>query len=849
MGHHKWTKLVPSTWREGRWAIRSTLWINRDVEAEQVSIESPDLTAAVIRLPERLIFMASVYVEGGDAAVLMETCNHLSKAITEVRRDTGTPLEIIIVGDFNRHDQLWGGDDVSLARQGEADPVIDFMNEFALSSLLKRGTKTWHGAGQSGDYESTIDLVLASENLTDSMVKCAIPRTEHGSDHCTIETVFDASWSPPKHPERLLLKNAPWKEINVRIANTLAATPLEGTVQQKTDRLMSAVWEAVHALTPKAKPSPHAKRWWTDDLTQLRQIYTYWRNHARSERRAGRKVPHLEEMTQGAAKQYHDAIREQKKKHWNEFLIDNDNIWKAAKYLNSGDDAAFGKVPQLLRADGTTTTDRKGQAEELLTTFFPPLPEIIDDEGTRPERAPVQMPAITMEEVERQLLAAKSWKAPGEDGLPVIVLTGRRHVAKAVETREDHTAQKPNKDNYSIAKAWRPISLLATLGKILESVVAERISHAVETHGLLPTSHFGARKQRSAEQALLFLQEQIYTAWRGRRVLSLISFDVKGAYNGVCKERLLQRMKARGIPEDLLRWVEAFCSERTATIQINGQLSEVQSLPQAGLPQGSPLSPILFLFFNADLVQRQIDSQGGAIAFVDDFTAWVTGPTAQSNREGIETIINDALDWEKRSGATFEADKTAIIHFAPKVHKTDQGSFTIKGQPVVPRDHVKILGVLMDTRLKYKEHIARAASKGLEAAMELRRLRGLTPATARQLFTSMVAPVVDYASTVWMHACKDKASGPINRTQRVGAQAIIGTFLTVATSVAEAEAHIAAAQRRFWRRAVKMWTDIHTLPETNPLRSGRAKKHRDGDTGNHHFVHVSTMGDTHADRC
>ncbi|KAJ6128720.1 hypothetical protein N7471_009937, partial [Penicillium samsonianum] len=55
-------------------------------------------------------------------------------------------------------------------------------------------------------------------------------------------------------------------------------------------------------------------------------------------------------------------------------------------------------------------------------------------------------------------------------------------------------------------------------------------------------------------------------------------------------------------PEDLLRWVEAFCSERTAIIQINGQVSEIQSLPQAGLPQGSPLSPILFLFFNADLV-------------------------------------------------------------------------------------------------------------------------------------------------------------------------------------------------------------------------------------------------------
>jgi hypothetical protein len=80
-------------------------------------------------------------------------------------------------------------------------------------------------------------------------------------------------------------------------------------------------------------------------------------------------------------------------------------------------------------------------------------------------------------------------------------------------------------------------------------------------------------------------------------------------------------MKARGILEELLRWINAFCSERTATIQVNGNASEVQSLLQAGLPQGSPLSPILFLFFNVDLVQRRIDSHGNAIAFVDDFTA------------------------------------------------------------------------------------------------------------------------------------------------------------------------------------------------------------------------------------
>ncbi|KAF4176666.1 hypothetical protein CNMCM8694_005650 [Aspergillus lentulus] len=143
MGHHKWTRMVPSTWREGRGGTSTD--------------RVPGFTAAVIRLPERLIFMASVYVEGGNASALDDACNHLLNAITKVRRDTGAVVEIVIMGDFNRHDQLWGGDDVSLGRQGEADPIIDLMNECALSSLLKRGTKTWGGyVGRSGASETLV---------------------------------------------------------------------------------------------------------------------------------------------------------------------------------------------------------------------------------------------------------------------------------------------------------------------------------------------------------------------------------------------------------------------------------------------------------------------------------------------------------------------------------------------------------------------------------------------------------------------------------------------------------------------------------------------------------------------
>jgi exonuclease III len=81
------------------------LWINKDIEAEQVLIESPDMTA-VIQLPEQLVLVVSVYLPEGDTQALQNTCNNLCKAVSDIRQDASTVVEVVIVGDFNRHNQL-----------------------------------------------------------------------------------------------------------------------------------------------------------------------------------------------------------------------------------------------------------------------------------------------------------------------------------------------------------------------------------------------------------------------------------------------------------------------------------------------------------------------------------------------------------------------------------------------------------------------------------------------------------------------------------------------------------------------------------------------------------------------
>ena len=542
----------------------------------------------------------------------------------------------------------------------------------------------------------------------------------------------------------------------------------------------------------------------------------------------------LQKMADTYRKRYHDAIRNQRKTHWQEFVAEADNIWNVAKYLQPSPNSAFARIP-LLKLHGQQHTSNTSIASCLLKEFFPQPANVEDapDGAARVEE--LLMEPLAEVEVRRAVFAAQPYKAPGPDGMPAIVWQElwpllKDHIVAlfrlSLETARIPQAwrvakivplRKPNKPDYTLAKAYRPISLLATLGKNLEAVVAARLSYLAETHHLLPKSHFGARKGRSTTQALTLLQESVYQAWRDRRVLSLVSFDVKGAYNGVNVDVLAKKLQQRRIPAALVTWIVDFCQRRQASVLVNGHTTETAGLPYAGLPQGSPLSPILFLYFNADLVSSKIDRNKGAIAFVDDYTAWVTGPSAEQNAKLLQsTVVGRAERWAASSGATFEADKTAFIHFTRAASKWSEDPLVVKENEVHPQREVKILGVVLDHELRFQQHAARAAKRGVAAALALKRIKGMTAKVARQLFTATVAPTCDYASPIWSNKVTTRARRMLEQVHRIGVQAIVGAFRTVSLARAEVEAGIESLQTRLQKQQQKFWVSCHTLPSKHP---------------------------------
>lgn len=128
--------------------------------------------------------------------------------------------------------------------------------------------------------------------------------------------------------------------------------------------------------------------------------------------------------------------------------------------------------------------------------------------------------------------------------------------------------RKPGKKDYSDVKAYRLIALLNATGKVLESVIATRISWAVGQFSLLPRSRLGGRRGTSTEHAIHALVESVHSAWKDGKVVTVMLCDVVGAFDNVAHARLLHNLRKRRVGGPVAKWTAAFIAHGCTTLRL-----------------------------------------------------------------------------------------------------------------------------------------------------------------------------------------------------------------------------------------------------------------------------------------
>lgn len=324
------------------------------------------------------------------------------------------------------------------------------------------------------------------------------------------------------------------------------------------------------------------------------------------------------------------------------------------------------------------------------------------------------------------------------------------------------------KGSRSEVSNYRPISLLAIMSKLLETLVSDQLK--VFLAPLLDAHQFGFRPAHTTLDMLLQMSQRWTDALASGHEVRSIALDISKAFDKVWYDGLLYKLASLGITGPLLAWFKSYLSNRSQRVMVGSSISGRLPL-HAGVPQGSVLGPILFLVFINDLfpsVQNHLD------VFADDSTFWAVIPS-RSARTSVATSLNSDLKeiqaWAMKWLVTYNHTKTELVTFSRSRDMYDfrrngldkHGNFqhspvccphpslTFCGTTLPESPSFKIVGVLFAFNLSRKAHISYVHRNAKRNMAFLKRARRYFNAAAiSNLYKTHVRAAMEYCCPLWL---------------------------------------------------------------------------------------------------
>ncbi|GAA5962805.1 hypothetical protein JCM10213_006873, partial [Rhodosporidiobolus nylandii] len=379
-----------------------------------------------------------------------------------------------------------------------------------------------------------------------------------------------------------------------------------------------------------------------------------------------------------------------------------------------------------------------------------------------------------------------------------------------------------------------------TMSKLLEAAVEEWLRWWAEQKEQLPSLQFGGRKGRSVEDAVMWVVEKTKERWRKGEVVVGLAIDARRAFPsvraGVLLDMLLKRLGEVAHP--LLPWLRSFLSDRSVRLIIEGELSSLLD-GNCGLPQGSPLSPLLYTLYNAGLLESLLSDFTAGVGFVDDVFTLAWGKTVGEAVGKLQARLKRAERWGRESATEFEPEKSGWMVFSQGkkwMEGIEKVEVKVNGVVVPRKEVLRFLGVPLDGALRWglfwEERVAAGekALNGLRAVVKA--TKGADLVSTRALYRACVLPRLDYLSAIWWGASGWLgAIQRLDRVQRKAAQLVSGALRSTSLPALEVSSFLLPTRLRLDRLAYRAAVRLHTLPEHHPL---------------HPFIRISALPATHS---
>ena len=809
--------------------VLALLLIKANLSFKTLFLPDARVAGVVLKSNRKDWFFLSVYIQP-NTGMGFETISTL------LRNTHNSQQTWFIAGDFNSRHPRWGPEDTP--ETNKAAGILDLCDDFHLAILNEYPCPPTF---RSPNGQSWIDLTLCSQNLAESSTWTVREDLISLSDHQIVETKLWHCSRPPKNASRQNWRKADWPAIRNSVKEALEGFP-EAThwrtlnssegFDSHSKLFIELIQEAARPHVPLSGARKPRKHWWNDELDQLyRVLKRALRRREKHRSRFGWTPDCLEDAVSDAKAHLKHNIRKNKREAWREFLSSNSgtqsDMWQTVRKITQAQ-----KRPTLdfvQSQNGEILHDPADIAAALQSKFFP-TPEDVYQDNPCTSATPLprmhmgNIPQVSEIEARKAFGCGRPLAAPGPDGLPKAIFQRCMH-SLSPQLKELASASlqfgicphhwklsqvialhKGNNPGNEVGKL-RPISLLNTLAKGMETLVAARLKYWSEKNMILDPSQFGFRPGKSTTDALLTASDWIAEQMQNGDIVYGVALDLVAAFDSISRAYLVQTLIRLEAPPYLIHWCSSFLQDRKAELQISDSIFTSSTL--AGVPQGSPLSPLLFILGINAALQIPKDTGVHLQAYADDILLLCSANSEELARHKAQKTLDLLVEWSRKAGMQFSEKKCLAIRFQAKVRRAEMLPLYLGSAKLRAVKSCRYLGMILDERLTWKPHLQFAQQRARERLAIIRRFSaktwGFSPEAMWQLTTKALEPALYYGAEALSRIQNSPQHLSIlNRVVRQAGLLISGCLRTTSYEAVFALAGLLPAQMEI-RRRILYW--------------------------------------------